>query len=128
MDAAYIVGLEARGLSPCARRYMQTGKVKVTEWTNYCLSARFRAAAMGVPFIPTRNLLGTDTFEYSGSRLLSARTPARSLLFSRHSILTWPSSMFMNRMSTGTAESVAFSNRTTTLPVPPNGRSLPASD
>lgn len=67
VDAGYIVGLEARGLSPCARRYMQSGKVRVTEWTNYSLSARLRAAAMGVPFIPTRNLLGTDTFDYSAS-------------------------------------------------------------
>jgi len=70
VDAAYIVGLEARGLSPCARRYMQSGKVKVTEWTNYSLSARLRAAAMGVPFVPTRNLLGTDTFDYSASKVI----------------------------------------------------------
>jgi len=33
-DAAYIVGLEARGLSINARRYMQSGRVKVCEWTN----------------------------------------------------------------------------------------------
>jgi glutaconate CoA-transferase subunit A len=79
VDAAYIVGLEARGLSPCARRYMQTGKVKVTEWTNYCISARLRAAAMGVPFVPTRNLLGTDTFEYSGSIIVDCPYTGKKL-------------------------------------------------
>ena len=79
VDAAYIVGLEARGLSPCARRYMQTGKVKVTEWTNYCISARLRAAAMGVPFVPTRNLLGTDTFEYSGSKIIECPYTGKKL-------------------------------------------------
>ena len=79
VDAAYIVGLEARGLSPCARRYMQSGKVKVTEWTNYCISARLRAAAMGVPFVPTRNLLGTDTFEYSGSIIIECPYTGKKL-------------------------------------------------
>ena len=79
VDAGYIVGLEARGLSPCARRYMQTGKVKVTEWTNYSLSARLRAGAMGVPFVPTRNLLGTDTFEYSASMIIECPYTGKKL-------------------------------------------------
>lgn len=61
VDAAYIVGLEARGLSPHARRVMESGDVEVCEWTNYQLAARFRAAAIGVPFIPTHSSLGTDT-------------------------------------------------------------------
>lgn len=68
IDVAYIIGLEARGLSPCSRRYIESGKVKVTEWTNYSLAARLRAAAMGVPFVPTRNIMGTDTFKYSAAK------------------------------------------------------------
>lgn len=79
VDAGYIVGLEARGLSPCARRHMQIGKVKVTEWTNYSLSARLRAGAMGVPFIPTRNLLGTDTFKYSASMIIECPYTGKKL-------------------------------------------------
>jgi len=69
VDIAYIIGLEARGLSACARRYMQSGKVEVTEWTNYSLSARLKAATMGVPFVPTRNVMGTDTFKYSAGKV-----------------------------------------------------------
>ena len=69
VDVAYIVGLEARGLSPCARRYMESGKVEVCEWTNYSLAARLKAAAMGVPYVPTRNVLGTDTFKYSAGKI-----------------------------------------------------------
>jgi glutaconate CoA-transferase subunit A len=69
LDVAYVVGLEARGLSPCARKYLESGKVEITEWTNYALSARLRAAAMGVPFIPLRNTLGTDTFKYSAAKM-----------------------------------------------------------
>lgn len=73
LDVAYIVGLEARGLSPNAKRYMQSGEVEVCEWTNYCLSARLKAGAMGVSFIPIRNLMGTDTFRYSGA--IASRCP-----------------------------------------------------
>src|SRR5579885_3396442 len=40
VDAAYIVGLEARGLSPHARRVMESGEVEVAEWTNYALAVR----------------------------------------------------------------------------------------
>ncbi|MDA0710487.1 MAG: CoA transferase subunit A [bacterium] len=68
VDAAYIVGLEARGLSPQARRVMQSGEVEVCEWTNYALACRLQAAAMGVPFLPVRSMLGTDTFEHSAAR------------------------------------------------------------
>jgi glutaconate CoA-transferase subunit A len=67
VDMAYAVGLEARGLSPHARRVMQSGEVAVTEWTNYTLAVRFKAAAMGLPFLPARSMLGTDTFRRSGA-------------------------------------------------------------
>lgn len=68
VDAAYIVGLEARGLSPQARRVMQSGEIEVSEWTNYALAVRLRAAAAGVPYMPTRNMLGTDTFMRSAAK------------------------------------------------------------
>jgi glutaconate CoA-transferase subunit A len=67
-DAAYIVGLEARGLSKQARRVFQSGKINVTEWSNGALSWRFKAAAMGVSFLPGRSMLGTDTFNYSAAK------------------------------------------------------------
>lgn len=68
LDVAYVVGLEARGLSTCSRKYVESGKIKVTEWTNYSLTLRLRAAAMGVPFLPARNLMGTDTLTYSAAK------------------------------------------------------------
>lgn len=67
-DVAYIIGLEARGLSKCARALFESGKIKITEWTNAALSWRFKAAAMGLPFLPARSMMGTDTFEYSAAR------------------------------------------------------------
>jgi glutaconate CoA-transferase subunit A len=68
LDAAYVVGLEARGLSPNARRYMASGQVTVCEWTNHALAARLRAAADGVSFGLVRSMLGTDTFKMSSAK------------------------------------------------------------
>jgi acyl CoA:acetate/3-ketoacid CoA transferase alpha subunit/acyl CoA:acetate/3-ketoacid CoA transferase beta subunit len=65
VDAAYVVGVELLGLSPNYRRTFQEGKVKVTEWTNATLAWRYKAAAMGLSFLPVRSMLGTETFEKS---------------------------------------------------------------
>lgn len=70
LDAAYIVGLEARGLSPNARRVIQSGEVQVCEWTNYALAARLKAASEGVSFSIIRCMLGTDTLEMSGAKVI----------------------------------------------------------
>jgi glutaconate CoA-transferase, subunit A len=70
VDAAYIIGLEARGLSAQARRTMQNGEVEVCDWSNYALACRFKAAAMGVSFLPIRSMLGTDTFHRSGAKVI----------------------------------------------------------
>lgn len=67
LDIAYVVGLEARGLSPHARRVLESGEVECAEWSNYALAVRLKAAAMGVPFLPARILLGTDTWRHSAA-------------------------------------------------------------
>ena len=64
-DIAYVVGLEARGLSKTSRKAFESGKVKAVEWTNAALAWRYKAAAMGIPFMPARTTLGTDTAKYS---------------------------------------------------------------
>ncbi len=66
-DVAYIIGLEARGLSRRARQAVEQGEVEITEWTNAALAWRFKAAAMGLSFIPARCMLGTDTVKYSAA-------------------------------------------------------------
>lgn len=70
VDVAYIVGLEARGLSPHARRVAEAGDIELCEWSNYALALRFKAAAMGVPFLPCRTMAGTDTFARSAARMI----------------------------------------------------------
>jgi glutaconate CoA-transferase subunit A len=67
-DIAYVVGLERRGLSPNARRYLESGAVRMTEWSNATLGWRYKAAAMGIPFLPARSVLGTDTFTHSAAK------------------------------------------------------------
>lgn len=79
-DVAYVVGLEARGLSPNARRYMESGRVRVTENSNYGLSLRLKAAAMGLPFLPARHLMGTDTFEESPASVVVCPYTDRKLV------------------------------------------------
>jgi glutaconate CoA-transferase subunit A len=71
VDVAYVVGLEARGLSPHARRVLESGEVTCAEWSNYTLAVRLKAAAMGLPFLPARSLLGTDTFRHSAARTIA---------------------------------------------------------
>ncbi len=73
VDAAYVVGVELLGLSPHYRRTFQEGKVKVTEWTNATLAWRYKAGAMGIPFLPVRSMLGTDTF--TKSRAIEYKCP-----------------------------------------------------
>jgi len=79
-DASYIVGLEARGLSKTSRRFFESGKVKVTEWSNGGLSWRYKAAAMGLPFMPIRSMLGTDTFKYSAAKEILCPFTGKKLL------------------------------------------------
>lgn len=68
VDVAYIIGLEARGLSPHGRRIVENGEISLCEWSNYTLALRFQAAAMGVPFLPVRSLAGSDTFLHSAAK------------------------------------------------------------
>src|SRR5437899_12692372 len=79
VDVAYVVGLEARGLSPHARRVMESGEVEIAEWTNYTLAVRFKAAAMGLPFLPARSLLGTDTFKHSAAKCVTCPFTGQAL-------------------------------------------------
>ena len=71
VEVAYSFGHELRGLSPCGRRAVETGQVKVTgEISNAGFQWRFLAASMGVPFIPARSMLGTDTIKHSSAKII----------------------------------------------------------
>ena len=70
LDITYI-GLEVYGTTSALRRAVESGQVDTcVEWSNASITWRMKAAAMGVPFLPTRSMLGTDMFEYSAAKLV----------------------------------------------------------
>jgi glutaconate CoA-transferase, subunit A len=48
------------GVSKVMRHYVETGKARYDEWSHMAMGMRFRAGAMGVPFMPIRSMLGSD--------------------------------------------------------------------
>jgi len=71
IEVSYAFGHELRGLSPASRRAVETGQCKVVaEISNAGYQWRFLAGMMGVPFIPSRTMLGTDTFRRSSCKVV----------------------------------------------------------
>lgn len=48
------------GISKILREYAEQGKARFEEWSHMGLGLRFRAAAMGLPFLPSLSMLGSD--------------------------------------------------------------------
>ncbi|MGA7877113.1 MAG: CoA-transferase, partial [Desulfoferrobacter sp.] len=48
------------------RKAVERGDVVVEDYTNYQMTLRFLAGAMGIPFLPTRSSLGTDIVKLWG--------------------------------------------------------------
>ncbi len=70
LDITYI-GNEVYGISANLRREVESGRVQqVVEWSNGGITWRFKAAAMGVPFIPVHSMLGSDTLKYSAAKVV----------------------------------------------------------
>ncbi|HPC32309.1 MAG TPA: CoA transferase [Syntrophales bacterium] len=53
-------GYEVIGIAPLLRYLTSKGMIQLDDYTNYGMSARFKAAAMGIPFVPTRDHGGSD--------------------------------------------------------------------
>jgi glutaconate CoA-transferase subunit A len=48
------------GLSKVMRHYIESGAARYDEWSHMAMGMRYRAGAMGVPFLPIRSMLGSD--------------------------------------------------------------------
>lgn len=48
------------GISKILREYVEAGSASYEEWSHLTVGLRFRAAAMGLPYLPTLSLLGSD--------------------------------------------------------------------
>jgi glutaconate CoA-transferase subunit A len=51
------------GVSRIMRLYTDPGRARFEEWSHLAVGLRFRAGAMGVPFLPMRSMMGSDVIE-----------------------------------------------------------------
>lgn len=59
------------GLSRITREYVEGGRVRFEEWSHLAMGLRYRAAAMGVPFLPTLSMLGSDLLTTTSARTMT---------------------------------------------------------
>jgi glutaconate CoA-transferase subunit A len=59
------------GVSKIMREHVEGGTVAYEEWSHLALGLRFRAGAMGVPFLPALTMLGSDLATSTGLRTVS---------------------------------------------------------
>jgi glutaconate CoA-transferase subunit A len=58
------------GVSKILRHYVESGAVALEEWSHLALGLRFRAGAMGVPFLPALTMLGSDLMGVGGMKTI----------------------------------------------------------
>jgi len=51
------------GVSKVMRAHIESGRARYDEWSHLAMGMRFRAGAMGVPFMPMRAMLGSDVLD-----------------------------------------------------------------
>jgi glutaconate CoA-transferase, subunit A len=51
------------GLSKVMRHHVEKGGKRFQEWSHMAIGMRFRAGAMGLPFLPIRSMLGSDVLK-----------------------------------------------------------------
>ncbi|MGH7365210.1 MAG: CoA transferase subunit A, partial [Candidatus Rokuibacteriota bacterium] len=67
------------GLSRIQREFVEAGRVEFEEWSHLGLGLRYRAAAMGVPFLPSLTMLGSDLMDVGGSKTVDCPYTGRTL-------------------------------------------------
>ena len=86
-EVAYSFGHELRGLSPASRTKVQNGQCEViAEISNAAYQWRFLAGMMGIPFIPSRTLLGTDTGSQSSTKVVTDPFSGKPITFNTGSL------------------------------------------
>lgn len=79
MELAYWAH-EAFGLSPLFRHVAERGLVELEDWSNYNMSARFKAASMGLPFLPTRSPIGSDMLRANRAAMIDCPFTGRPIM------------------------------------------------
>jgi glutaconate CoA-transferase, subunit A len=58
------------GLSRIVREFVEGGRARFEEWSHLAMGLRYHAAAMGVPFLPTFSMLGSDLLRSTGAKTM----------------------------------------------------------
>ncbi|MDD2420751.1 MAG: CoA transferase subunit A [Heliobacteriaceae bacterium] len=79
MELAYFAH-EAFGISPLLRYLTENSLVELEDWSNYNMSARFKAASIGLPFIPCRSPLGSDMLQTNRAKVITCPFTERPIM------------------------------------------------
>ena len=75
------------------RSAVERGRITVEDYSNYQMTLRFMAGAMGVPFLPTRSALGSSIADQWGfaadTRRADPQLPDRKLVIMENPFGTW---------------------------------------
>ncbi|MBI4337069.1 MAG: glutaconate CoA-transferase [Chloroflexi bacterium] len=63
------------GPTPIVARALKEGRLEVENWSLYTMFLRFQAGAMGLPFLPTRSLLGSSMVQENREGFLELEDP-----------------------------------------------------
>ncbi len=73
------------GISKVMRHYTETKRARFDEWSHMSMGLRYRAGAMGVPFMATRSMMGSDV-----ARLRDGEVKAMTCPFTGEELLLVP--------------------------------------
>jgi glutaconate CoA-transferase, subunit A len=59
------------GLSRIAREFVEGGRARFEEWSHLAIGLRYHAGAMGVPFLPTFSMLGSDLLAGTAAKTMT---------------------------------------------------------
>lgn len=68
------------GLARVVRHYVEHGLARLEEWSHLALGLRYKAGAMGVPFLPTVTMLGSDLARQRNGTEISCPFTGQKLL------------------------------------------------
>lgn len=63
------------GISKVMRHHVENGLAAFEEWSHMAIGMRYRAGAMGVPFVPVRSMIGSDVARIRGDQVKPIRCP-----------------------------------------------------
>ena len=107
------------GLPPIFRHYVERGEVGYDEWSHLAMGLRYKAGAMGVPFLPTLTMLGSDLAARLDLQTVTCPYTGSGWPRCRPSTPTWPSSTPTGPTCSATCRSTGTSTWTSTWPGPP---------